>query len=497
MAGVASGGRVDALQVDQLWVRQGTRDVLQGVSLEVAAGGALLITGANGTGKTTLLRAILGFLTPRRGTVTFGGRPLRSPAAGYVPQESPAGDLPIAAAEVVEIGTVARRLGAAERGRVVAAAMDDAECGHLRSRRYAELSGGERQRVSLARCLAQDARLLLLDEPTSALDAAARAGLIELLERLRERLGLVILMVSHDPSDRQPRSGGTGARPVAGGRAARRACTHLSPLLEALAVAPIARGLAAVLIAGAALPLAGVLVLRLELITLRFTLMHGALLGAAVALAVGLDPLLLGLAVDLLLVITHVPIARRTGLRLSYVSAFLMVITIGAAVAVIYRAAVPAPEVFAVLWGDPFALTRTDLIAVAAFGAALVAFVAIAHRRIAALLFDQEVAASSGIAVGWVRAAVLLAVGCAVAFAMKLIGALLLDAILLLPAILAMALARSVRGLFLLAAAAGLAVAAAGFAVALVIDLPASAGVTLAAALLLPVVIVARRRSRA
>lgn len=262
-------------------------------------------------------------------------------------------------------------------------------------------------------------------------------------------------------------------------------------------MAPIARGLAAVLIAGVALPLAGVLVLRLELITLRFTLMHGALLGAAVALAVGLDPLLLGLAVDLLLVITHVPIARRTGLRLSYVSAFLMVITIGAAVAVIYRAEVPAPEVFAVLWGDPFALTRTDLIAVAAFGAALVAFVAIAHRRIAALLFDQEVAASSGIAVGWVRAAVLLAVGCAVAFAMKLIGALLLDAILLLPAILAMALARSVRGLFLLAAAAGLAVAAAGFAVALVIDLPASAGVTLAAALLLPVVIVARRRSRA
>ena len=271
----------------------------------------------------------------------------------------------------------------------------------------------------------------------------------------------------------------------------------MSPLLEALAVAPIARGLAALLIAGVALPLAGVLVLRLELITLRFTLMHGALLGAAVALAVGVDPLLLGLAVDLLLVITHVPIARRTGLRLSYVSAFLMVITIGAAAAVIYRAAVPAPEVFAVLWGDPFALTRTDLIAVAAFGAALVAFVAIAHRRIAALLFDQEVAASSGIAVGWVRAAVLLAVGCAVAFAMKLIGALLLDAILLLPAILAMALARSVRGLFLLAAAAGLAVAAAGFAVALVIDLPASAGVTLAAALLLPVVIVARRRSRA
>ena len=271
----------------------------------------------------------------------------------------------------------------------------------------------------------------------------------------------------------------------------------MSTLLEALAVAPIARGLAAVLIAGAALPLAGVLVLRLELVTLRFTLMHGALLGAAVALAVGLDPLLPGLAVALLLVVTHVPLARAAGLRLGYVAAFLMVITIGAAAAVIYRAAVPAPDVFAVLWGDPFALSRSDLIAVAAFGAALIAFVALAHRRIAALLFDQEVAAASGVAVRRVRAAVLLAVGCAVAFAMKLIGALLLDAILLLPAILALAVARSVRGLFLLAAAAGLAVAAAGFAVALLVDLPASAGVTLAAALLLPVVIVARRRRHA
>lgn len=266
---------------------------------------------------------------------------------------------------------------------------------------------------------------------------------------------------------------------------------------EALTVAPIARGLAAVLIAGASLPLAGVLVLRLELVTLRFTLMHGALLGAAVALAVGVDPLLLGLAVDLVLVMTLAPIAKAAGLRMGYVSAFLMVIAIGAAAAVIYRAQVPAPAVFAVLWGDLFALSRADLIAVAVFGAALAAFVAVAHRRIAALLFDQEVAASSGVAVARMRAAVMLAVGCAVAFAMKLLGALLLDAILLLPAIPAAALARSVRGMFLLAAAAGVVAAAAGFAVALVIDLPASAGVTLAAALLLPAAVAARRRSRA
>ena len=192
----------EALRVDDLWVRRDGRAVLRGVSLELAAGTGLLITGANGAGKTTLLRAILGFLAPQRGAVTFGGRPVRSPAAGYVPQGSPPGDLPIAAAEVVELGTVARRLRAAERRRAVAAAMDDTQCRHLRRRRYAELSGGERQRVSLARCLAQDARLLLLDEPTASLDATARTGVIDLLERLRERLGLAILMVSHDAEAR-------------------------------------------------------------------------------------------------------------------------------------------------------------------------------------------------------------------------------------------------------------------------------------------------------
>ena len=130
MADEAAGGRGDALQVDDLWVRRGTRDVLQGVSLDVAGGGGLLITGANGAGKTTLLRAILGFLTPRRGRVTFGEHPVRAPAAGYVPQESPAGDLPITAAEVVEIGTVARRPGSAERSQIVAAARTAASvCG--------------------------------------------------------------------------------------------------------------------------------------------------------------------------------------------------------------------------------------------------------------------------------------------------------------------------------------------------------------------------------
>ncbi len=63
---------------------------------------------------------------------------------------------------------------------------------------YARLSGGEKQKLSLARCLCQDPRLLLLDEPTSSLDPPSRGELMDLLRKLNEAQGLTVLMVSHD-----------------------------------------------------------------------------------------------------------------------------------------------------------------------------------------------------------------------------------------------------------------------------------------------------------
>jgi ABC-type Mn2+/Zn2+ transport system ATPase subunit len=106
-------------------------------------------------------------------------------------------DLPISALEVVEIGLVGARARRPERARSVAQAMERAGCGHLSRRPYRELSGGEKQRVAIARCLAQDPRLLLLDEPTASLDPPGAAGLARLLEELN-RSGLTVLAVSHE-----------------------------------------------------------------------------------------------------------------------------------------------------------------------------------------------------------------------------------------------------------------------------------------------------------
>ncbi len=309
---------------------------------------------------------------------------------GYVNQESIHVDFPISGREVVEIGTSALRLSRAEKHRRIQEAMRAAGCGHIAAKMYARLSGGEKQKLSIARCLCQDPQLLLLDEPTSSLDPGSRGELMELLRGLNETRRITIVMVSHDSQVLTDPAGACGGW--------RRAFSPepLVHLMQALSYPPILRGFAALLIAGCFFPLAGVFVLRLNLITLRFTLMHAALLGAAVGLALRIDPLLAGLAMDILTIAAIARVARESGLTLGYVATFFMVLTIGLAFAVIYKAAVPAKDAFGILWGSIYSLSRTDLILVALFALAILLFVTLLFPRVSAVLFHREIAYASG-----------------------------------------------------------------------------------------------------
>jgi zinc transport system permease protein len=267
-------------------------------------------------------------------------------------------------------------------------------------------------------------------------------------------------------------------------------------ILQAFTYAPIVRGFIALVIAGAVFPLAGVFVLRLQLVTLRFTLMHAALLGAAVGLALHVDPLLAGLALDLLAIAAIARIARESGLTLGYVSTFFMVLTIGLAFAVIYKFGVPAKDAFGILWGSIYALSRLDLGLIAGYAAALLLFVVVLFPRLSAVLFHREVAWSVGVAERRLTTIILVFVGVSVALLMQLIGALLLDSLLLLPAIVASFTARSTRGFFVQACVVGCACSVTGFFVSLALDVPASSAVTVTAACLLGAGLLARRLSR-
>lgn len=175
-------------RVENLSVRYGARMALRDVDLEVAAGEIVTIVGPNGSGKTSLFRALIGAARPAAGSVWL--KPdLR---IGYVPQRlhiDPT--LPI---------TVARflRLGARVDAAGIDAALEAAGAPNLLDRQLSELSGGQFQRVLLARALIGRPELLLLDEATQGLDQPGSAAFYRQIEEVRRSTGSAVLMISHE-----------------------------------------------------------------------------------------------------------------------------------------------------------------------------------------------------------------------------------------------------------------------------------------------------------
>lgn len=183
------------------------RRALDGVSFAVSTGELVAVVGPNGSGKTSLLRALLGLAPIERGTVRLGEKALdawdRRALAGNVaamPQrEEPA--FPLTVREAVLLGRWAH-LGplapvTAADERIIADALARCDAAGLEGRGIDTLSGGEWQRVRVARALAATPRLLLLDEPTAALDLGHEMALFELFRGLVAE-GLGVLVITHD-----------------------------------------------------------------------------------------------------------------------------------------------------------------------------------------------------------------------------------------------------------------------------------------------------------
>ncbi len=181
---------------------------LRDVSLGIAAGEAVAITGRSGSGKSTLLGLIGGLEQPDSGRVKVDGRTVwtqRHPAGarrelvGFVFQRHLLLGALTARANV-EVPLVGAGMHRAERHRRAISLLEDVGLGDRAEHRPSELSGGESQRVAVARALANQPRLLLADEPTGALDSQTSERVLDLLFRLREELGMTLVIVSYDPS---------------------------------------------------------------------------------------------------------------------------------------------------------------------------------------------------------------------------------------------------------------------------------------------------------
>ena len=184
---------------------------VDGVSLAIGEGESLGLVGESGCGKSTLCRTVLGLVEPTSGSVRFDGRELaaasrrRPPAIRRQMQmvfQDPYASLNPRKRVSQIVGdplTIHGVATGAERDRVVGEALDRVGLAPAHGDRYPhEFSGGERQRIGIARALALDPRLIVADEPVSALDVSIQAQVVNLLEDLRDELGLAYLLVGHD-----------------------------------------------------------------------------------------------------------------------------------------------------------------------------------------------------------------------------------------------------------------------------------------------------------
>ena len=176
------------IQVEDLTVRYGESTALSGVSLHVEPGEIVTIVGPNGSGKTSLLRAIIGAVKPAKGRVIHGS----GVKIGYVPQNLHIDEtLPITVSRFLKLPSY---VAVAD----ISYALTQAGVPDLAKAQLSQLSGGQFQRVLLARALIGKPDLLLLDEATQGLDQRGSASFYQQIETVRQDTGCAILMISHE-----------------------------------------------------------------------------------------------------------------------------------------------------------------------------------------------------------------------------------------------------------------------------------------------------------
>jgi len=189
------------IRVRDVTLSYGSLQIIGGISLDIAPGETICIIGPSGCGKTTLLRMLAGLARPTSGSVELDGSVLSGPdrSVAIVFQDYGKALLPWrTAAGNVSLALEARGCPSTERPAIIRELLEKIGLGRHAEKYPVEMSGGMQQRLQIARCLAQEPKVLLMDEPFGALDAMTRQALQDEVLGLVATTGATMVFVTHD-----------------------------------------------------------------------------------------------------------------------------------------------------------------------------------------------------------------------------------------------------------------------------------------------------------
>jgi phospholipid/cholesterol/gamma-HCH transport system ATP-binding protein len=198
------------IEVRDLWKSFGDKAVLRGISLEIARGQTYVVLGASGSGKTVLLKHVIGLLRPDRGEVRVDGQEISALQGRALTEARRAFGMVFQGAALFDSMTVLENVAFPLREKRRGIPAEELRARVVESLRVvdlgedvldlwpSQLSGGMRKRVALARALVADPKVVLYDEPTTGLDPITTDSVDQMILRTKERLGVTSMVISHD-----------------------------------------------------------------------------------------------------------------------------------------------------------------------------------------------------------------------------------------------------------------------------------------------------------
>ena len=177
----------------------GRNIILESVEMQIHDSEFWCFIGPNGEGKTTLIKALLGALRPKRGLIRLRPDFARRTRIGFVPQNCDLNPtVPTTIQSFVIQGTAGLPVVETKLKQRVQKSLEVMGIQHIRDRSIWKVSGGQRQRAMVARALVRDPLLMIVDEPTAGLDLAASSGLLKTITELNRQHGITVIFVTHD-----------------------------------------------------------------------------------------------------------------------------------------------------------------------------------------------------------------------------------------------------------------------------------------------------------